>query len=101
VYADRRIENVIRKVESWIDKKAGDTKLLIGGNFNTRIGSEGGGYEEEGERKERRAKDGIINEEGRKLVEWVEENGWSILNGCTKGDEEGNSPSQGGEEIQR
>jgi len=88
VYADRGIENVIRKVESWIDKKAGDIKLLIGGDFNARIGSEEEGYEEEGERRERRAKDGIINGEGRKLVEWVEENGWSILNECTKGEEE-------------
>lgn len=30
-----------------------------------------------------------INGEGRKLIKFVKENGWGILNGCTRGDEEG------------
>jgi len=30
-----------------------------------------------------------INGEGKKLLEWVQENGWGIFNGCMKGDEEG------------
>lgn len=29
-----------------------------------------------------------INGEGKKLIKFVEENGWGILNGCTRGDEE-------------
>lgn len=30
-----------------------------------------------------------INGKGRKLIKFVEENGWGILNGCTREDEEG------------
>lgn len=52
--------------------------------------------EEEGMERERKAKDGIINGEGKKLLEWVEENGWGIFNGCIKGDEEGEYTFTGG-----
>lgn len=37
-----------------------------------------------------------INGEERKLIKFVEENGWSILNGCTRGNEEGEYSFTGG-----
>lgn len=60
-------------------------------------GKEGGGIEVEGGiERERKAKDGKINGEVKKLVSWLEEKGWGILNGCTKGDEEGEYTFTGG-----
>lgn len=37
-----------------------------------------------------------INGGGRKLIKFVEENEWGILNGCTRGDEEGEYSFTGG-----
>lgn len=51
--------------------------------------------EEEGEGK-RRLKDKVINAEGRKLLDCIEERGWSILNGNIRGDEEGEWTFTGG-----
>lgn len=64
--------------------------IVLGGDFNARTGKEGRGCEgENGGVRIRRSKDVKINGEGRKLIKLVEENGWGILNGCTRGDEEG------------
>jgi len=65
---------------------------------------EGGGYEiggvednrEEDGRRKRGSKDGKINKEGKKLLSFLEEKGWGILNGCMKGDEEGEYTFIGG-----
>lgn len=45
--------------------------------------------EERKEFERRNSKDKVKNIEGTKLIEMVEENGWEILNGNTKGDEAG------------
>ena len=37
-----------------------------------------------------------MNKEGRKLIEFIEERGWSILNGSIKGDENGDITYLGG-----
>lgn len=42
------------------------------------------------------SKDGKINGEGRQLINLMEENGCGILNGCIKGDEEGEYTFTGG-----
>jgi len=58
VYVDRGIEERKRKVEGWLDKSRKGRRLLMGGDFNARIGREGGGYESEnGVKRKRRAKD--------------------------------------------
>jgi len=58
------IETMTKKIERWAVRKEGDGKLLIGGDFNARVGGEGGGFDgEEGESRERKAKDRIINGE--------------------------------------
>lgn len=74
-------------------KKEG-VKTLIGGDFNTGIDNRGGGMEEKrGEKgmveREKRSKDRKVNGEGRVLVNFMEERGWSILNGVVKEDKEG------------
>jgi len=97
VYVDEGIEELKKKLESWLDRTGEGWKILLGGDFNARVGKEGGGVEGEGgERQERKAKDEVINGEGRRLVEWVEEMGWGIMNGSMKGDEEGEFTFTGG-----
>ena len=64
-------------------------KLIIGGDFNARIGQEGGDFRMEEKNDVRRSKDKVKNTEGKVLLEMVEERGWNILNGNMEGDEKG------------
>lgn len=87
-------------LKKWTGKE-GEKLVLLEGNFNARTGKNGGGYErEECELRIRRSKDEKVNGEGRKLIEFVEENGWGIFNGCKEEIRKGNTYSQGGREIQ-
>lgn len=45
--------------------------------------------EEEGKSGDRESKDKKMNSEGRRLCKFIGERGWHIMNGCTKGDEQG------------
>jgi len=74
VYVDRGIKEMKRKVEGWLDKSKEGRRLLVGGDFNARIEREGGGYEgENGEKRERRAKD---DEWGRQEATGVDRGEW-------------------------
>lgn len=65
-------------------------KLIIGGDFNVRTGEKGGIIDREnGIEIKRKSKDKIINKEGEKLIEIIENNGWTILNGNTEEDTRG------------
>ena len=64
-----------------------EEKILIGGDFNLRLG-EMGTEELEGERV-RCSKNKTIGNGGKKFIEWLQEKGWHILNGATKDDWEG------------
>ena len=69
-------------------------RTVIGGDFNARIGEEGGWWEIEEDNetrsgRNRNSKDKKINKDGRRLLELVEEKGWSVLNGKMTGDERG------------
>ncbi|XP_024877156.1 golgin subfamily A member 6-like protein 22, partial [Temnothorax curvispinosus] len=94
--------DIDRKLEGLKDKTEEGEKgvrTIIGGDFNARTGEEGGWEEEDEERVEgggRRSKDKKINGDGRKLLEFIEERGWMILNGGVKGDEEGEFTYTGG-----
>lgn len=57
--------------------------LIIGGDFNARMGEKGGPIREENEEEHRtrKSKNKIINKEGKALIEKVTERGWMILNG--------------------
>jgi len=58
--------------------------IIIEGDFNVRIGELGGRGMEGG--MDRCSKDKVIGNGGKKLVDWITEKGWEILNGKTEGD---------------
>ncbi|KAJ3666811.1 hypothetical protein Zmor_002242 [Zophobas morio] len=60
--------------------------LLLGGDFNARIGNKS--REEDGENT-RKSKDKVENKDGKLLRELIKESGWEVLNGVKEGDEEG------------
>ncbi|KMQ92890.1 hypothetical protein RF55_7066 [Lasius niger] len=88
VYVRGDLERKLERLRDWVERKEEGGRVLIEGDFNTRTG-EGSGIGGGGGRKGRKSKDKKINKEGKELVRWVEEAGWTILNGCTVGDEEG------------
>lgn len=93
VYVNGDIEGKLQRVGEWGERKEGGRLTVIGGDFNARTEEEGGGMGEWGvsdeeEEKARRSKDGKVNREGRVLVDFVEERGWSIFIGVVKRDEE-------------
>ncbi|KAK5640629.1 hypothetical protein RI129_011440 [Pyrocoelia pectoralis] len=57
-----------------------EEKMIMGGDFNARIGEEGG-MVVNGEVRRRVSMDKKINGQGRKLLDLCEERGWTILNG--------------------
>jgi hypothetical protein len=78
----RRVENTMK-----MDR---EECMLLGGDFNGRIGERGvRNWEEEKGDGRRKTKDKVENAEGKRLIEWIEENGWEVLNGNKRGDEEG------------
>jgi hypothetical protein len=85
----RSMKETKRIIEERVKEQEEGT-LVIGGDFNARIGGKGRRMEEEQATIERRpTKDGIENAEGRELVSLVEERGWDVLNGNCIGDEKG------------
>ncbi|XP_070529627.1 myb-like protein X [Cardiocondyla obscurior] len=84
-----------------MDEKEEGTRYLIGGDFNVRTGEEGGLWddekgEEDKEERKRKTKDKKITGKGKKFCKALEEAGWGIVNGCTRGDEEGEWTYVGG-----
>lgn len=72
----KAIENTIREV--FENNK--EDNIIIGGDFNVRIGEEGGWDEMTGSNN-RKSKDKVIGTEGRKMIDLVAEIG-IILNGA-------------------
>jgi hypothetical protein len=71
-------------------KENREDRVLLGGEFNGRKGERGArNWEEERGHGKRKSKDKVENAEGKRLMEWIEENGWEALNGNKQGDEEG------------
>jgi len=65
--------------------------IMHRGDFNARIGKEGKRIEgEKNEESWRNSKEGEVNNEGRELLDLVEDRGWDIANGNMRGDENGN-----------
>ena len=75
-------------MEEWIEGNR-EGISVISGDFDARTATEGGLWDSEGEIEQRRSKDTVLNEEGKELVGWLEEQGLGIGNGATKGDEGG------------
>ncbi|EZA46548.1 hypothetical protein X777_00046, partial [Ooceraea biroi] len=80
-----------------VEGKEEGVKTIIG-DFNARTGGEGrimmGEEEEEG--GGRKSRDEKVNREGRILLNFLEEKGWVLFNGNTKGDERGECTFTGG-----
>ncbi|KAM0731212.1 hypothetical protein ACS0PU_002272 [Formica fusca] len=99
IYVNGDMDRKLESLKSWMEAGVEEVKKIIGGDFNARTGEKGGWMrEEEAEEggKGRRSKDKKINGEGRKLIECIENRGWSILNGSVKGEEEGEFTYIGG-----
>jgi hypothetical protein len=71
-------------------KENREDRILLGGDFNERIGEKGArNWKEEREDGNRKSKDKVENAQGKRLMEWIEENVWEVLNGNKRGDKEG------------
>jgi len=57
--------------------------VIIGEDFNIRIGELGRGNEGE---EDRRSKDKTVGNSGKNFFGWIQDKGWCLLNGKTKGD---------------
>jgi hypothetical protein len=78
-----------RRVEDAMKENRED-RILLGGDFNGRIGEKGArNWEEERGVGKRKSKDKVENAQGKRLMEWIEENVWEVLNGNKQGDKEG------------
>lgn len=78
------MENTIKEIFE-INRK---DNIIVGGDFNIRIGEEGGWDEQTGECN-RKSKDKIIGSRAGKLIDLVSEVGGRILNGASEGDRKG------------
>lgn len=81
VYNRKGWKETEEKINKMVEEKDLEN-IIVGGYFNIKTG--GIGLEEGG--MERKSKDKKIGNEGNRLVNWVQEKGWNILNGTTIGD---------------
>lgn len=79
---------ILKTLQEW--DILNEDNLIIGGNFNIRIGKPGKSWEMSvGEADGRCSKVSTISNEERTMVDKVESKGWRILNGCSFEDGEG------------
>lgn len=88
VYVRENIEKVLEKIRREINERKGEKGWILGGDFNARIGEEGA-LEDRELGVKRRSVDKTVNKQGEKLLNWVEEEEWGILNEAKEGDKKG------------
>ncbi|XP_071648500.1 uncharacterized protein [Temnothorax longispinosus] len=99
IYVNKDIDKKLEGLNDCIEEEKIGVRTIIRGDFNARTGDEGGREEEDeesGKERGRNSKDKKVNKDGRTLLEFIEERGLMILNGGTKGDEEGEYTYTGG-----
>jgi hypothetical protein len=70
-------------------KEDSEDCILLGGNFIGRIGQRvARNWKEDRENAKRKSQGKVESAEGKGLMEWIEENGWEVLNGNKQWDEE-------------
>ncbi len=91
VYRNGAWKDLKQDLVGWMEERVDgkNVNLMITGDFNARIGIEGGGIRDDGEGGGRNSKDKSPNWEGKNLLQWLEENGLEVLNGNWEGDWEG------------
>lgn len=87
VYLRENIEKVLERIRREADKRKGEKGWIIERDFNARTGEEGV-LEDRELGVKRRSLDKVINSQGEKLLKWVEEEEWGIMNGAKEGDKE-------------
>jgi len=75
---EKKLEEVVGRTED-----TEESIVIIGGDFNIRIGELGDNNEGEEDRKSR---DKIIGNNGKRFIWWIQGSGWYLLNGRMKGD---------------
>lgn len=92
VYNRNGEKKKLSELGKWLGEMTEEGKLIIGGDFNARIGTEGSrdtGYGQDEAWERRRACDTVANAEGEALLELIADRGWTVANGNIAGDEEG------------
>jgi hypothetical protein len=85
----KEMRTTTRRVENTM-KKDREKCMLVEGDFNGRIEERRArNWEEVKGDGKIKTKDKVENEEGKRLMEWIEENGWEVLNGNKQGNEGG------------
>jgi len=75
---EKKLEEVVGRSED-----IEESMVIVGGDFNIRIGE----LDNDNEGEEvRRSKDKIIGNNGKRFIWWIQEGGWYLLNGRMKGD---------------
>ncbi|KMQ89439.1 hypothetical protein RF55_10935 [Lasius niger] len=70
------------KIGKKIEEKE-DEQIIVGGDFNFRIGELGGDNGKEGG-IERKSKDKTVGNKGKNMIDYIKEKGWYLLNGSTE-----------------
>jgi len=86
VYNNENWEIIKERIKEIVEENK-DEFIVLGGDFNARIGD--GENDEEGWGWRRESKDKTVNKRGRQFLDLVGEIGGNILNGTTNGDREG------------
>jgi hypothetical protein len=85
----KKIKTTRKRVEDAMKENREDC-IFLGRDFSGRIAERGTrNWEEERGDGKRNSKDKVENTERKRLMEWIEGDGWEVLNGNKQGDEEG------------
>lgn len=88
VYLRERRREAWEAIEREIEKQP-EGRIMIGGDFNARVGQEQGASLRQEGGQTRKSRDCVINAQGREMLSWLKELGLKIMNGEMEGDPDG------------